>query len=55
MEMFRNIHLEIKFEALSLPEFWICMKGEHQELSQLAANLLMHSGAAYLRENHFQQ
>jgi hypothetical protein len=36
MELSCDISLKIKFEALSLPEFWIYIKKEHLELSQLA-------------------
>jgi hypothetical protein len=48
MEIFRNTRLKIKFEALSLPEFWSCMTDERLELSQLAAKLLLLSGTSYL-------
>jgi hypothetical protein len=47
-ELSCNISLKIKFEALSLPEFWIYIKIEHLELSQLATEVLLHFETTYL-------
>jgi hypothetical protein len=40
--------LRIKFEAFSLPKFFIYIKKEHLELSQLATKVLILSGTTYL-------
>jgi hypothetical protein len=45
----------IKFEALPLPDFWIYIRNEYVELSQLAFNVLLLFGATYLCEKLFQQ
>jgi hypothetical protein len=41
MELSCETSLKIKFEALSLIEFWICIKKEHLELSQVATEALL--------------
>jgi hypothetical protein len=56
MELSCDTSLRIKFEALSLPEFWIYIKKEHFELSQLATEVLLLFGTTFLCEKkHFQQ
>jgi hypothetical protein len=57
MELSCDTSLKIKFEALSLPEFWIYMKKNTWELSQLATEVLLHFGTTYLceKKKHFQQ
>jgi hypothetical protein len=47
-ELSCDISLNIKFEALSLPEFWIYIKIDHLELSQLATEVLLLFGTTYL-------
>jgi hypothetical protein len=44
---------KIKFEALPLPDFWIYIRNEHVEFSQLVIDILLLSGTAYLCENFF--
>jgi hypothetical protein len=53
MELSCDISLKIKFEASSLPEFWIYTKIEHLDLSQLATELLLLFGTTYLCEETF--
>jgi hypothetical protein len=48
MELSCDISLKIKFEAVSLPEFWIYIKKEYLELSQLATEVLLLFGTTYL-------
>jgi hypothetical protein len=45
--------LKIKFEALSLPKFWIYIKTEYLELSQLATEMLLLFETTYLCEKTF--
>jgi hypothetical protein len=53
MELSCDTSLKIKFEALSLPEFWIYTKNELLERSQLAAEVLLRFGTTYACEKTF--
>jgi 17beta-estradiol 17-dehydrogenase/3beta-hydroxysteroid 3-dehydrogenase/mitotic-spindle organizing protein 1 len=53
MELSCDTSLKIKFEALSLSEFWIYIKKEHLELSQLATEVLLLFGTTYMCEKTF--
>jgi hypothetical protein len=53
MELSWDTSLKIKFEALSLLEFWIYIKKEHLELSQLPTEVLLLFGMTYLCEKTF--
>jgi hypothetical protein len=54
MELSCDTSLKVKFEALSLSEFWIYIKiKEHLELSQLATEVVLLFGMTYLCEKYF--
>jgi 17beta-estradiol 17-dehydrogenase/3beta-hydroxysteroid 3-dehydrogenase/mitotic-spindle organizing protein 1 len=53
MKLSCDTSLKIRFEALSLSEFWIYIKIEHLELSQLATEVLLLFGTTYLCEKTF--
>jgi hypothetical protein len=51
-ELSCDTSLKIKFEALSVPEFWIFIKKKHVKLSQLSTEMLLLCGTTYLFENN---
>jgi hypothetical protein len=53
MELACNTSLKIKFEALPLPDFFVYIINEYVELSQLAIDILLLSGATYPCEKTF--
>jgi hypothetical protein len=53
MELFCDISLKIKFEAVSLLEFWMNIKKERFELSKLATEVLLIFGTTFLCEKTF--
>jgi hypothetical protein len=48
MELSCDTSLKIKFEALSLSEFWTYIKKEYLNLSKLATEVLLISETTYL-------
>jgi hypothetical protein len=47
MELACDESLNISFEALPLPDFWIYIRNEYVKLSQLAINVLLHFGTKH--------
>jgi hypothetical protein len=52
MELSCDTSLKTTFKALSRPEFWIYMKKEHLELSQLTTEVILLFGKTYLCEKN---
>jgi hypothetical protein len=55
MELACYTSFKIKFEALPLPYFWIYIRNEYVELSQLGINILLFFWHTYPCEKTFQQ